>query len=107
MGVGRGEVVRWRWGGGKDAPAARTRAVEAAMTPAEATGKWQAMPPRDRRMTGIRFLEAATPGEEAQAIALAFRRALDTPEKTAALITPDSGLARRGTGSAAGWGEVG
>src|SRR3546814_3604916 len=28
MGVGRGEVVRWRWGGGKDAPAARTRAVE-------------------------------------------------------------------------------
>src|SRR3546814_3829013 len=83
MGVGRGEVVRWRWGGGKDAPAARTRAVEAAMTPAEATGKWQAMPPRDRRMTGIRFLEAATPGEEAQAIALALRRALDTPEKTA------------------------
>src|SRR3546814_14573941 len=84
MGVGRGEVTRWRWGGGRDAPAARTRAVEAAMTPAETTGKWQDMSARDRRIPGVRFFEAATPGEEAQAIALALRRALDTPEQTAA-----------------------
>src|SRR3546814_14876859 len=67
MGVGRGEVTRWRWGGGRDAPAARTRAVEAAMTPAETTGKWQDMSARDRRIPGVRFFEVATPGEEAEA----------------------------------------
>lgn len=95
MGVGRAEVARWRWGGGRDAPAARSRAVEAAMAPAEATGKWQAIGPRDRRVPNVRFLEAATPGEEAQAIALALRQALDVPERTAALVTPDRALARR------------
>lgn len=104
MGVGRGEVTRWRWGGGRDAPAARTRAVEAAMTPAETTGKWQDMSARDRRIPGVRFFEAATPGEEAQAIALALRRALDTPEQTAALVTPDRGLARRVAAHLKRWG---
>lgn len=95
MGVNRAEVTRWRWGGGRDAPAQRSRAVEAAMAPAEATGRWQEMTARDRRVGGVRFLEAATPGEEAQAIALAMREALDTPGRTAALITPDRALARR------------
>ncbi len=104
MGVAREKVTRWRWGGGRDAPAARTRVAEAAMTPAEATGKWQAMMPRERRMTGVRFLEAATPGEEAQAIALALRHVLDTPEKTAALITPDRPLARRVAAHLKRWG---
>ncbi|MGP1351952.1 MAG: double-strand break repair protein AddB, partial [Parasphingopyxis sp.] len=27
MGVARGEVARWRWGGGRDSPAVRTRAI--------------------------------------------------------------------------------
>src|SRR3546814_14675291 len=62
------------------------------------------MSARDRRMPGVRCFEAATPGEEAQAIALALRRALDTPEQTAALVTPDRGLARRVAAHLKRWG---
>jgi ATP-dependent helicase/nuclease subunit B len=43
----------------------------------------------------VRAIELATPAEEAQTIALALREALETPGRTAALITPDRGLARR------------
>src|SRR3546814_16783527 len=62
------------------------------------------MSARDRRMPGVRCFEAATPGEEAQAIALALCRALDTPEQTAALVTPDRGLARRVAAHLKRWG---
>src|SRR3546814_20896539 len=52
MGVGRGEGTRWRWGGGRDAPAGRTRAVAAAMTPGEHTGKWQDISSREPHIPG-------------------------------------------------------
>ncbi|HEV2865980.1 MAG TPA: double-strand break repair protein AddB, partial [Allosphingosinicella sp.] len=104
IGVGRGEVQRWRWGGGRDAPAARSRAIAHAMAPPEFTRKWQALPPRERRLTGIRALELADPGEEAQAIALALREALDEPGRTAALVTPDRMLARRVSAHLRRWG---
>lgn len=104
MGVGRAEVARWHWGGGRDAPAARSRLVERAMAPAFASGDWQAMSPRARRLSHVRFVETATPAEEAQAIALALREALETPERTAALVTPDRGLARRVAAHLARWG---
>ncbi len=41
------------------------------------------------------MIEAANPEEEALAIAVTLREALDTPGKTAALVTPDRALARR------------
>lgn len=95
MAVGRGEVQPWRWGGGRDAPAVRTRAIGNAMAPARFTGKWKDLPPPERRLTGVRALEAAGPAEEAQAIAIALREALEEPGRTAALVTPDRMLARR------------
>jgi ATP-dependent helicase/nuclease subunit B len=95
MSVGREEVVNWRWGGGRDAPAARSRAIAHAMAPASFTRKWQKLAPAERRLTGIRALELADPAEEAQAIALALREVLETPGRTAALVTPDRALARR------------
>ena len=95
MGVGRGEVELWRRGGGRDAPAARSRAIANAMAPAQFTEKWQGLKPAERRLTGVRALELADPAEEAQAIALALREALETPGRTAALVTPDRALARR------------
>jgi ATP-dependent helicase/nuclease subunit B len=49
MGVGRGEVERWRWGGGRDAPAVRSRAIANAMKPAAFTHVWQAF----RRGSGV------------------------------------------------------
>ncbi len=104
MGIARGEVRRWRWGGRIDAPAARSRAVAHAMAPAEFTAKWQRLRPADRRVSGVRAAIFATPGEEAQAIALSLREALETPGRTAALVTPDRALARRVLAHLRRWG---
>jgi ATP-dependent helicase/nuclease subunit B len=106
MNVARGEVLRWRWGGGRVAPAARSRAIGHAMAPAQFTRKWQNLPPPERRLTGVRALELADPAEEAQAIALALREALETPARTAALVTPDRALARRVSAHLQRWGVV-
>ncbi|WP_395612837.1 double-strand break repair protein AddB [Allosphingosinicella sp.] len=104
MSVARGEVEPWRWGGGRDAPAARSRAIAHAMAPPPFTGKWQQLKPAERRLTGIRALEVADPAEEAQAIALALREALEEPGRTAALVTPDRNLARRVSAHLRRWG---
>lgn len=104
MGVARGEVQRWRWGGGRDAPAVRSRAIANAMKPAAFTSKWQELKPADRRLTGVRAIELADPAQEAQAIALALREALEQPGRTAALVTPDRGLARRVSAHLRRWG---
>ena len=106
MGVGRGEVERWRWGGGRDAPAVRSRAVANAMAPAFYTAKWQDLPPAQRRLTGVRAIEVADPADEAQVIAIALREALETPGRTAALVTPDRNLARRVSAHLGRWGIV-
>lgn len=95
LGVGRGEVRLWRRGGGRDAPAARSRAVANAMAPVEFTHRWQELQPSERRLTGVRALELSDPAEEAQAIAVALREAVETPGRTAALVTPDRELAAR------------
>ena len=44
-------------------------------------------------MKGVTAAELATPAEDAQAIALVFREALEVPERTSALVTPDRALA--------------
>ena len=94
----------WRDGGGHDATAARGRAIANALAPAEFTGKWTSLGAEDRRLSGIAAAELATPAEEAQAIALALRETLEIPGRTAALVTPDRGLARRVAAHAARWG---
>lgn len=95
MGVGRGEVERWRWGGGHAARAGRSRLISNALAPARFTSAWTDLPRKERDRSGVELLEVATPAEEAQAIALALREALETPGRTAALVTPDRGLAQR------------
>lgn len=104
MGVNRGEVERWRWGGGRDAPAVRSRAIAHALAPALFTAKWQELKPAERRLSGVRALELADPAEESQAIAVALREALETPGRTAALVTPDRKLARRVSAHLKRWG---
>ncbi|MFS0770999.1 PD-(D/E)XK nuclease family protein [Sphingomonas sp. 1P08PE] len=96
MGIARNEVARWRGGGeGADADAVRGRAIANALAPADFTGKWTDLAAIDRRLTGVTAIELATPAEEAQAIALALRGALEEQGRTAALVTPDRALARR------------
>ena len=95
MGVGREEVGVWPDRGGRDANAGRGRAIGNALAPAAFTGKWTELAIADRRLAGVAAAEFATPAEEAQGIALVLREALEEPGRTAALVTPDRGLARR------------
>ena len=55
--------------------------------------------PPERRLTGVRCAELADGASEAQAIALALREALETPGRTAALVTPDRTLGRARVGA--------
>ena len=49
----------------------------------------------DAALERLSVIEAANAEEEALAIAVALREAVETPGKTAALVTPDRALARR------------
>ena len=109
MGVARGEVGNWRGGGalvgwGADSDSVRGRAIANALAPADFTGKWTTLAAADRRLAGVTAAELATPAEEAQAIALALREAIDEPGRTAALVTPDRALARRVAAHLGRWG---
>lgn len=104
MGVQRGEIEPWRVATELDAPPARSKAIASAMMPAELTRGWSELPAAERRLSGVRALEVATPAEEAQAIALAMREALETEGRTAALVTPDRALAKRVAAHVARWG---
>ena len=81
----------------------RTRILNRALSPWQATGHWQDIkrsigalkPELSAALADIHRIDASHPGEEAGAIALLMRQTLETPDKTAALVTPDRGLARR------------
>ena len=104
MGVARGEVRGWADGSDRDADPARARAIANALAPAQFTGKWTELPAANRRLAGVQAAELATPAEEAQAVALALREVLETPGRTAALVTPDRALARRVAAHLGRWG---
>jgi ATP-dependent helicase/nuclease subunit B len=104
MRVLRGEFETWRGASEHDAPPARSKAIASAMQPSALTHGWIDMPGAERRLSGVRALEVATPAEEAQAIALALREVLETEGRTAALVTPDRALARRVAAHCARWG---
>ncbi|MBO9670312.1 MAG: double-strand break repair protein AddB [Sphingobium sp.] len=104
MGVNRAEVALWRWGSEHDARAARGKAISNAMLPALLTGTWPDIDPKERSLAGVSAIEASGPAEEAQAIAIALREAVEQPERTAALVTPDRQLATRVSAHLARWG---
>lgn len=97
--VRRDEVAQWP-GGAVAEPSPRARFVSEVMRPAETTDQWA---PRLAAMganaaealEGVGFIEAAHSDEEARAAALAVREALETPGRTALVVTPDSDLAQR------------
>ncbi|PIK69395.1 double-strand break repair protein AddB, partial [Methylobacterium frigidaeris] len=88
---------------GTPSPAAAARAglMSQSLRPAETTDAWADLDPAIRERlaregaAGIRVVEAADEREEALAIAVALREALEQPDRTAALITPDRALAIR------------
>ncbi|MEO5578513.1 MAG: double-strand break repair protein AddB [Sphingomicrobium sp.] len=104
IGVARGEVAVWRGGGRAASPAVRGRAVANAMTAADFSDKWSRLPPRERRLSGIRAAELADSASEAMAIAIALRQSVETEGQTAALVTPDRMLAARVSALLGRWG---
>ena len=95
MGIAREEVKPWHRAGLGKGPPERSHAISSLFLPPEASKSWVDLPARKRRLAGIRLLETANPEEEAQAIALLVREAVEVPEKRVAVVTPDRGLAAR------------
>jgi ATP-dependent helicase/nuclease subunit B len=95
MGIARDEVRPWHRSGIGAAPPARSRAISSLFLPPAACTRWVSLPPEQRRLAGVRLMENEHPGAEAAAIAILIREALESPERRAALITPDRGLAGR------------
>lgn len=83
----------------------RLHLLREAMRPAATCDRWRALPSfAPDSLKGVIRLDAPTPHDEAQAIALIMRHTLDTPRRTAALVTPDRGLARRVMAALHRWG---
>lgn len=104
----RGIIAPWR-AEAEPASLARARLIREAMRPASTTGAWQGLT-RDREkpsaaeaFAGVRRIEAANPREEAGAVAVLLREAVETPGRTAALVTPDRDLARRVSSELSRW----
>lgn len=95
MGVNRAEVQPWHRRGAAAAEPARSKAISSLFLPPLASRAWVGLEPERRRLAGVRLLTCATIEEEAQAIALLVREALEQPEKRIAVVTADRGLARR------------
>lgn len=101
MGAARGDVTELT----AAAPAqARARTIWRALLPAAALPQWRApfVPDTD----GLSLLQPADQQEEAVAIALALRDALEQPGATAALVTPDRALALRVAAELARYGVI-
>lgn len=104
MGVSRGEVLPWDATSAFDGPDARMAFVSLLFAPADYTAQWQAAGDLSAATAGISGAVFADDGQEAQGIALLMREAIETPGKTAALVTPDRGLAERVAAALARWG---
>lgn len=85
----------------------REHFVSEVMLPAKATSKWQNLYTKSHNfeaIDGISFIECADDRQEALSVALILREALNTPSKTAALVTTDRNLARRTATELERWG---
>ena len=119
-GADRSAVCEWPASASLDTQGRwRRRVVNEALRPAEATADWLTVIETLRKegekdrvdaiAEGLKGLSLATARNEEEAAtiaALLLRETLETPERTAALVTPDRALARRVTLKLARWGVV-
>ncbi|MBU6475612.1 MAG: double-strand break repair protein AddB, partial [Alphaproteobacteria bacterium] len=106
-GIARGDVPTWPLVKKMPVNTDRVRLLSEAMRPAETTENWRKLTADDitpQALDGFTRMDCDTAQEEADAIAFIMREALETPEKTCALITPDRRLARRVSLSLKRWG---
>ncbi|MCW2315097.1 ATP-dependent helicase/nuclease subunit B [Rhodoblastus acidophilus] len=99
LGVAREDVVSL--GAPPAQLAMREKFLSEAFRPAESTHQWRAWRASHDNsflkaaLDDVALIEAANEREEALAIALCLRDALDNPDSITALVTPDRALARR------------
>jgi ATP-dependent helicase/nuclease subunit B len=119
-GLSRGAVANWPTPESRADAAiglSRRRIVNEALRPAEATADWlgvidslraqavsAGVDPIAQGLDGLSLVEARTEDEAAAVAALLMRETLETPGRTAALVTPDAALARRVSAKLARWG---
>lgn len=88
----------------------RAQFISEAMRPAGTTERWEAFAadarrePEGRVPEGLSLIEAPSAQDEAEAVALILREAVETPGRTAALVSPDRLLARRVAVRLEAWG---
>ncbi len=88
----------------------RLAAISEAMRPASTTELWSSDAARGdaealrRAFSGVSLIAAPSPQDEAETVALILRHALETENRTAALVTPDRALARRVAARLSRWG---
>ena len=107
IGIEREDVKTWPSVTRSDDLESRRLIISEALVPVQDTGDWPARITAIRKaakagsqpfveaLNGLSVIEADTDEEEALSIALILRETLETPLKTAALVTPDPALARR------------
>ena len=102
IGVARAMVEDWTDDTGLPG---RERLLREVLRPAPTTDAWRALAESKDQpdVEGLSLFEAADPAEEAAAVALMLREALETPERRAALVTRDRALARRVTAELGRW----
>ena len=103
LGVDRDQVADWPVPVGLDGPD-RSRLVTEIMRPAATTDAWRATGLTARDLAGLSRIDCATERQEALAIALTMRQALEEEGRTCALITADRSLARRVAAALRHWG---
>lgn len=97
LGVARSKIRRWPFGQAS-AQSERISFIKTALAPASKTSDWHKLTiNKDAAKAGLTILECEHPAEEAGAIALILREALEDKKSNAALVTPDRNLARRVT----------
>lgn len=106
LNVAGADIPVWPGAEPSDKAFSRAELVHEALAPATQTSDWlkrlDEISGREdpstfalRALDGLSLIEAEDEAEEALCAALLLRESLETPGMTAALITPDAGLARR------------
>ncbi len=93
LGATRNDVRPWPAAAPEAVVMRRGATLSQALLPANALAEWRNADPGT--IEGLMLLSPADQQEEAAAITMVLREALETPEATAALVTPDRDLAGR------------
>lgn len=110
LGVARAEVTVLPGRAASDPGRLRADVLSEALRPAATTERWHAfIAGADQgevrsALDGVSLIEAPSGQDEAEAVALILREALEVPGRTAALVSPDRRLARRVAVRLESWG---